>query len=215
MGKGATAMSEVRRPDDELPNIRRALKGEAPSKLIPVLVTLDWAGLPYHRLANEYPMADEHEQAAITESIKANGFFPDEPIILFREDGKTWEIADGRNRHFCGNKAGHAWSGANFVEFTGTLAELEKIVRAKGDARRHMSAAQKETRVKALLLKYPNMPSRQLAKIAGVSHTTIANLRKPKEEDQGRVPGPKIGGPAQGSSADQIQNRVCASAKAY
>ncbi len=171
---------------DELPNIRRALKGEAPdksTKLVPVLVTLDWANLPYHRLANEYDMADEHEQAAITESIKANGFFADEPIMLFREDGKTWEITDGRNRHFCGNKAGHAWTGANFVEFTGTLAELEKIIRAKGDARRHMSAAQKEKRVKALLLKYPNMPSRQLAKMAGVSHTTIANLRKPKEED--------------------------------
>jgi Resolvase, N terminal domain len=30
---------------------------------------------------------------------------------------------------------------------------------------------------------YPTWPTRKLAALAGVSHTTIANLRKPKEED--------------------------------
>ncbi len=77
----------------DTPSIRRHLVAQAEpekgTKLVPILVALDWANLPYHRLANEYPMADEHEQAAITESIKANGFFQDEPIILFREDGKA------------------------------------------------------------------------------------------------------------------------------
>src|SRR5260370_597597 len=175
MARESTQRREVM--TDELPNIRRALKGEAPdksTKLVPVLVTLDWANLPYHRLANKYDMADEHEQAAITESIKANGFFSDEPITLFREDGKTWEITDGGNRHFCGNKAGHAWTGANFVEFTGTLAELEEIIRGKGDARRHMSAAQKEKRVTAWVLKYAYMTSQLLAERAGDSYQIIA-----------------------------------------
>ena len=117
--------------------VRRMEKTAPTGKLIPIIGTVDWVNLPYHRLANEFEMANEHEQAAIVESIRRNGFFADEPIWLFREDGKTWEIADGRNRYECAKRAGHALVAVNFVEFTGTLAELEKIIRAKGGARRH------------------------------------------------------------------------------
>src|SRR5258708_34238050 len=92
MARESTQRREVM--TDELPNIRRALKGEAPdksTKLVPVLVTLDWANLPYHRLANEYDMEDEHEQAAITESIKANGVLAGEQVTLCRAQGKVVE----------------------------------------------------------------------------------------------------------------------------
>jgi hypothetical protein len=171
------------RSKEMVDDIRSRVSGGEGRKLVPIIGTVDWNNLPYHRLANEFDMANEHEQAAIVESIRKNGFFADEPIILFREDGRTWEIVDGRNRHECGKKAGHVFVAANFVEYTGTLAELEKIIRAKGGARRHETPEQKKKRVQDLLKQYPNMPSRQLARMAGVSHTTIAELRKPKEED--------------------------------
>lgn len=46
-----------------------------------------------------------------------------------------------------------------------------------------MSQDQKEKLVLELIAKYPAMSSRKLAVMAGVSHNTIAKLRRPPEDD--------------------------------
>jgi transcriptional regulator of aromatic amino acid metabolism len=48
---------------------------------------------------------------------------------------------------------------------------------------RRLSQEQKEARALQLIEKHPHLSTRKLSLIAGVSHTTIAKLRKPSIEE--------------------------------
>jgi hypothetical protein len=133
-----------------------------------------------HPIADEWPMADPYEFEGLKESIKKIGI--QQPIVLYSDDGKL-KILDGRNRWQAAREVHYPLKPTDFKIFLGTLEEAASYASAVNDNRRHMSKDQKEARVARLLKKYPSMPSRKLAVMAGVSHTTIAKLRKPPADD--------------------------------
>jgi hypothetical protein len=90
---------------------------------------------------------------------------------------------DGRHRRAAGLEVKHRWRLEDFKMFTGTVAEAEEYVYSVNSLRRHLSKEQKEKMVLKLLAKHPLMPSRKLASLCGVSHSTILRLRKPVEDD--------------------------------
>jgi len=166
--------------------VRRMEKTEIARKGVIPLLTLppDIAELKAHPEADIFPMADEHASAGLRESIRKHGIKAEEPIILTRvgvPEGK-FQIADGRNRHAAAAAVAIEWKLADFREFVGTFDELVEFI-GQRNLRRHMDGKAKEAYAKRLIDRYPGWPTRRLAALAGVSHTTIANLRKPKEED--------------------------------
>jgi ParB family chromosome partitioning protein len=142
---------------------------------------VDYANLLIHPLADEWPMADDHELAAMSASIKEQGIL--QPITLYSDDDGKLKILDGRNRWKAALAASYKFRPTDFKLFEGDLGAAAKLVDAVNGHRRHMTPQQKETRAMRLIAKYANLSSRKLALIAGVSHTTITKLRKPKEED--------------------------------
>jgi hypothetical protein len=149
------------------------------SKLAPITVLPDVAKLPVHKLAELFPEADASEFAGLVASIRRDGIL--QPITLFDDGGVT--LLEGRHRRKAALQAGHQWRLEDFKMFMGTLAEAELYVVSINSLRRHLSKEQKEKLVLELLKRHPNMSSRKLAVLCGVSHTTILKLRKPTEDD--------------------------------
>jgi len=167
-------MSERRTTSDD-----PAMKG-----VIPLIALPDMKGLKPHPEADIFPMADEHARAGLRESIRKHGIKAEEPIVLTRvgTPNGEWQTADGRNRYASAEEIGHEWKLADVREFVGTYDELVEFI-GQRNLRRHMDGKAKEAYALRLIARYPGWPTRKLATLAGVSHTTIANLRKPKEED--------------------------------
>jgi ParB-like chromosome segregation protein Spo0J len=136
--------------------------------------------LPVHPLADEHAMADPHEGAAMAGSIDKQGIIV--PITIWREEGRWW-LLDGRNRVAAGKSVNYRFKPTDFKVFVGDLAAAAAYVEACNSHRRHLSKEQKEERALKLIAKYPGMGSRKLALIVGVSHSTIARLRKSQDEE--------------------------------
>jgi ParB-like nuclease domain len=148
-------------------------------KLVPVAALPDVAKLPVHPFADDYPSADPSEFAGLAESIRHQGIL--QPLTLFDDGGV--KLLDGRHRRAAGLEVKHRWRLEDFKMFTGSAAEAEEYVYSVNSLRRHLSKEQKEKTVLKLLARHPQMPSRRLASLCGVSHTTILRLRKPVEDD--------------------------------
>jgi ParB-like nuclease family protein len=132
-----------------------------------------------HPLAEDFPEADPSELAGLVESIRHEGILI--PITLFDDGGV--KLLEGRHRIKAGLKTNHKWKLDDFKMFVGSAAEAEAYVYSVNSLRRHLSKDQKEKQVMKLLQRHPNMPSRKLATMVGVSHTTIIRLRKPQKDD--------------------------------
>jgi ParB-like chromosome segregation protein Spo0J len=137
--------------------------------------------LAIHPLADEWPMADPHEQKSLEGSIKELGIL--QGIVLYWDDDGKLKILDGRNRYKGAEEVSHKFTPENFKVFKGDLAAAAAFVEAVNGHRRHMTQEQKEARALRLIAKNPHLSARKLALIVGLSHTTITKLRKPKEED--------------------------------
>ena len=146
---------------------------------LPRLPNLD--DLTDHPLAAENPMTDSHEFESMKDSIGKIGI--QVPICLFPGRDRQLEVLDGCNRIAAGKAIGYRFRPTDFRVFIGTLEDAAVYVHAVNNARRHMSQDQKEKLVLELIAKYPAMSSRKLAVMAGVSHNTIAKLRRPPEDD--------------------------------
>ena len=138
--------------------------------------------LPNHpELVESWPPADPHEVAAMGNSIKGQGI--QLPITIWRdESGKWWKI-DGRTRTSAAKSVDHRFRPTDFKVFVGDFTAAVAYVEAMNGHRRHLSKEQKEERALKLIAKYPGMGSRKLALIVGVSHSTIARLRKSQDEE--------------------------------
>lgn len=136
--------------------------------------------LPIHPLADEHAMGDTHEQAAMSASIRDQGIIV--PIVIWFWESKWW-LLDGRNRVLCAKAVSYRFKPTDFKVFVGDLAAAAAYVEACNSHRRHLSKEQKEERALKLIAKYPGMGSRKLALIVGVSHSTIARLRKSQDEE--------------------------------
>jgi hypothetical protein len=158
-------------------NVRRvdssARKLEAPA------MPPHYDNLEAHPLAEEYPMADDHELAGLRRSIESNGIYSNNKITLY--EGK---ILDGRNRYKAAKEVGHKFTAADFFEFIGTVEKAEEYVYTSNSARRNLTEEQKKAQVRKLVDKHPKWSTRKLAELCGVSHMTVARIRKPKEVEK-------------------------------
>jgi ParB-like chromosome segregation protein Spo0J len=130
-----------------------------------------------HPIAAQYPAMDPHEFEALKASIKQHGIL--EPIAIY---GEPLMILDGTHRHAAAMALGLPFTARNFTVFTGTYEDAEAFSNAKNGHRRHLTAKQKEERVKAYVAKHPNATLREVARICGVSHNTVAKYKAPPGE---------------------------------
>lgn len=91
--------------------------------------------MPVHRFANYLPIADDKDQFALRESIKAIGLV--EPVVTYQG-----AILDGRHRYKACTVVGVE---PTFIEFNGDDEAALQFVLAKNIARRQLSVVQKLT----------------------------------------------------------------------
>jgi ParB-like chromosome segregation protein Spo0J len=135
--------------------------------------------LPIHALSLDWAPPDEYTLAGICASIKEQGII--NQLTIWRDEDGKWWIIDGQCRILCGKRVGHPFTTANFKVFTGSLAAAVKYVEVANGHRRHLTAKEKEARALKLIEQHPHYPSRKLALMAGLSHSTIIRLRKTQE----------------------------------
>jgi ParB-like chromosome segregation protein Spo0J len=153
------------------------LKPSAPASELPP----NPEGLPVTWFADSYPMGNPYELEAMAESIAKQGILV--PIEIWRDEaGKWWKI-DGRNRVKAAQAARYRFKSTDFKVFVGSESEAVARAEALNSHRRHLTKEQKEERVRMLIAKYPHLPSRKLALMCGVSHTTVANIRREGHEE--------------------------------
>jgi len=122
-----------------------------------------------HPFANMFPMIQGDEFEQLKRDIAKNGIL--QPIVL--HEGK---ILDGRNRYKAARECGHKFTPANFKHFDGADAKAFAI--STNIHRRHLTQAQKQEFVKRLIAENPNASNRQIARLAGVNHRTVAAAKK-------------------------------------
>lgn len=129
-----------------------------------------------HPIANEDRMMLPHEFEGLKASIATNGLH--HSIKLY--EGK---ILDGRNRMKAALAIGYKFKPTDFFTFIGTPAEAKKYADDLNLHRRHLTADDKEKRVRRMLEDHPERSNRKIAELCGVSHTTVGKLRNDEVED--------------------------------
>ena len=130
---------------------------------------------PNHPLADTFPMIEGQALEDLKADIRQNGIL--QPITIW-DDGKGLRILDGRNRYAAGKAINFAFTFANFKTFTGTRDEAEAFAISTNVQRRHLTNAQKQEVIKKLVIKYPTLSNRQIAKKCGMSHATVGAVRE-------------------------------------
>jgi hypothetical protein len=127
----------------------------------------DFLGLAAHPLANTFPMIGGHEFEELKADISRHGIL--EPIRLYQG-----MILDGRNRYKAATEAGHRFTDKDFQEWSGTPAEAEAWVISTNFRRRQLTNAQKQEVIQLMIKKNPALGDREIARLCGVSHSTVA-----------------------------------------
>src|SRR5262245_21985724 len=147
--------------------------------------------LQFHPLADIFPLMEGEEFDALVADIKANGQC--EPITLYQ--GK---ILDGRNRYHAYLAGGLPLDQIrcrNLCDGPVSEAEARGYVISANIHRRHLSAEDKRKAIAKLVAAQPEKSDRELAKQAGVSHPTIAKVRRAAEATGKALPVEKrVGG---------------------
>jgi hypothetical protein len=147
--------------------------------------------IPFHPLADLFPLMEDAELDELAADIKRNGLY--EKIVLYR--GK---ILDGRNRYNALAKLGispdrddktyfknviyaHSTGGEITSRGTDDAAALAYVI-SKNICRRHLTAEQKRDVIAKLLKAAPEKSNRQVAKVVGVSHPHVAKIRAEMEK---------------------------------
>jgi hypothetical protein len=124
-----------------------------------------------HPLANTFPMITGTPMEELQDNVRRNGIL--EPIRLYQG-----MILDGRNRYAAGKACGHTFTASDFKEWVGTLAEAEAYVISTNLHRRQLTNAQKQEVIQRMIAKNPTLGDREIARLCGVSHTTVAAARE-------------------------------------
>jgi len=122
--------------------------------------------IPFHPIANIFPLLQGKEFEALVEDVSTNGLV--QPIT--KHDGK---ILDGRNRYRACLKSGvapifHTFSGDDPVAFV-VSANLH---------RRHLTPKQKRELIAKLLKQNPERSNLATAKVAKADDKTVSSVRK-------------------------------------
>jgi ParB-like chromosome segregation protein Spo0J len=133
--------------------------------------------IPFHPLADIFPLMEGDEFDALVADIKANGLH--ERIIL--HEGM---ILDGRNRYRALLAAGLDPANANTLTIDGAkyVDDPVAFVISANIHRRHLTAGQKRDLIEKLIKAEPTKSNRQVAETVGVSHTHVNKVRTEMEE---------------------------------
>jgi hypothetical protein len=127
--------------------------------------------LPFHPLADLFPLMEGEEFAALVADIKANGLLED--IVLY--EGK---VLDGRNRYRACLTAGIVPRSYNCDHF---VTDPAAHVISANIYRRHLTADQRRGLIHKLLAAQPEKSDRQIAEMAKASPTTVGKVRAKME----------------------------------
>jgi hypothetical protein len=131
--------------------------------------------VPFHPLADLFPLLQAVEFDELVADIKANGLR--EPIVLYQG-----QVLDGRNRYRACEAADVE---PHFRKYDGD--DPLAYVTSLNLHRRNLTTEQKREVIAKLLKVQPNKSDRQLAKMAKVDHKTIGSVRS-QLEDVGSIP---------------------------
>jgi ParB-like chromosome segregation protein Spo0J len=166
--------------------------------------------IPFHPLADIFPLMEGEEFDALVADIKAHGLR--EPIVLY--EGL---ILDGRNRYRACLKAGvdpcPPMEGSKCAALNYLGDDPVAYVISRNIRRRHLDPETKDKILAELVAAQPEKSDRQLAKEAGVSHPTIAKARKRAEATGKALPVAKRVG-ADGKARTRPAKRAKPEAKA-
>jgi transposase len=145
--------------------------------------------LPVHPAADLFPLVTEDEKRAIAEDVKKNGLR--EPATLWwDQQAKCLCLLDGRTRLdalellgrdiFVGGEL--RYGGADDI-FRKVDIDIDPIafVISKNIHRRHLTSEQKDKLVADLLKAIPEKSNREIARMTGRHHETVAKVREQKE----------------------------------
>jgi hypothetical protein len=147
--------------------------------------------LRVHPAAKLFPPMSESELRELGEDIKNNGLL-EEPV-LYRDQELGICVLDGRNRLDACELIGRETIDASGGPKVGTIRHASRsfdpfaFVISKNIRRRHLSVEQRQELLITLIARQPERSDRQIAKMAGVDHKTIAAART-KGEDVGSIP---------------------------
>jgi ParB-like chromosome segregation protein Spo0J len=141
----------------------------------------DWSLIPIHPAAAKWPMMSENEIIALAEDIEANG--QKESISLWFDEGHPGIISliDGRNR-----LAALKLLGKEPAYHVITEGDPVKYVISKNLHRRHLTQEQKREMIAAFIAIEPMESDLGIAKVLGVSHTTVAEARRVQNCQNGK-----------------------------
>jgi hypothetical protein len=130
--------------------------------------------LPFHPLADIFPLMEGAEFDALVADIKAHGLR--EPIALYQ--GK---IIDGRNRYRACRALDH--DPGEMIEQRDFAIDGDPVayVISKNIHRRHLTAEQKRALIAKLIAAQPEKSDREIAKQVNSSHPTVAKARREAE----------------------------------
>jgi ParB-like chromosome segregation protein Spo0J len=146
-----------------------------------------------HPAAECSPRLDEAEFEELADDIEKNGLqIP--PLIVYGEDGGHRVLLDGRHRLDALERLGYEFaSNADTVEWTNgeksghaTVGEPPDdpyaVVMSLNAFRRHLTPKQKRELIAKLVAAQPEKSNRAIASQAGVSHPTVAAVRREREQ---------------------------------
>jgi hypothetical protein len=130
---------------------------------------ISYNNLPFHPLAEKFPLMEGDDLQKLVDDIKANGLR--EQIVI--HEGK---VLDGRNRYRAAKLAKINLAPNSFRELpVGT--DPKAYVISANLHRRHLTAEQKRDLLAELIKIDPSKSNRQIAEDAKVSHHTVGEVR--------------------------------------
>jgi hypothetical protein len=132
--------------------------------------------IPFHPLADLFPLMEGAEFDALVADIKAHGLH--EPIVVHED-----KILDGRNRYRACLAAGvePIFADRNDERPIG-IPDPAAFVISANIHRRHLNVYQRDELIATLLKADPTKSNRQIARMVKASHPHVAKVRKQAEK---------------------------------
>jgi hypothetical protein len=135
--------------------------------------------IPFHPLADMFPLMKGEEFDALVADIKANGLR--ESIVAFED-----KILDGRNRYRACLAAGVEPRFVAHKDGCTHIGDPVSYVISKNIHRRHLTAEQKRELIAKLLKANPEKSDREIGRQTKTDKNTVASVRA-KEEARGEI----------------------------
>jgi hypothetical protein len=131
-----------------------------------------------HPAANLLPMMERKELEEMAASIKAEGLHV--PVVYFVTKQGERLLLDGRNRFEASDMAGLPLDTEGKIVNEGAIDPYVYVISAN-IKRRHLTTEQRRDLAAKVIAARPDKSDRAIAKEVGVSHSTVAKVRKTTE----------------------------------